>query len=743
MSYNGLTNQGLEYLTRCQVESKPVVFSKVKIGNGNIPMGSTGETTTDLYSFKKEIEILNKEQVENSIKMEILINNFDVLEEFYVKEIGVYVMDNDVEKLYWYINKDRPSPLPDKNTPSKHRYILHLETSQMESIILNYTGLDLMVDKEFVETRFNEVKERIKAVQFPNIESLKLKNLKVGDIVEVLGYYSTGDGAEHKRIIASEDDGSGVQLKNGLYANILHNGEVNANWFGAKGDGITDDTVNIKKAINYLKENNTLYFQQKTYLISCSANDVPMFEITKNNIVIKGSRATLKLINNHYTHYTFFKIYNANNVKISNLIMQGDRLEHDYKTMSGTHEFGYGIFIIGDNPAKPVNCIIENCYIYDMTGDAIVTKNGLSKGTIEINDCKIRKCRRQGISVLDSDIVIINNTDIQYIGTWDEIEGTSPMSCIDIEPASGTKRVELVVIKNSILKNATTYSLVGFPRNFKMSNTELCDMTFSSVGNELFQSYIDSCIFTYDENKKTIYTSFPDMELINCTFDYSKSKVAFADFGGHQTMHNCLIKGGLKSDGNRNTVVRLKNYGNGKKAIYNNCTFDNVEVRNITYDSKFNTFKNCFITTYNITPNISSSTFENCENNPIYTAAYNFYNCVIDRKFYPDNSVLNNTTVIEQPISLKLEKLSETYFAEKLKRENVYDDYIAYMDEKTVYDKQQKEIEKQRMLSYQEALKENPNLTYEEFMSLQPMTLNLIEEPQPSARLQEFMDKYL
>ena len=203
MSYNGLTNQGLEYLTRCQVESKPVVFSKVKIGNGNIPMGSTGETTTDLYSFKKEIEILNKEQVENSIKMEILINNFDVLEEFYVKEIGVYVMDNDVEKLYWYINKDRPSPLPDKNTPAKHRYILHLETSQIESIILNYTGLDLMVDKEFVVTKFNEAKDRVKAVQFPNIESLKLKNLRVGDIVEVLGYYEVGDGAGHKRIIAN------------------------------------------------------------------------------------------------------------------------------------------------------------------------------------------------------------------------------------------------------------------------------------------------------------------------------------------------------------------------------------------------------------------------------------------------------------------------------------------------------------------------------------------------------------
>lgn len=219
MSYNGLTNQGLEYLTRCQVESKPVVFSKVKIGNGNIPMGSTGETTTDLYSFKKEIEILNKEQVENSIKMEILINNFDVLEEFYVKEIGVYVMDNDVEKLYWYINKDRPSPLPDKNTPAKHKYILHLETSQMESIILNYTGTDLLVDKEFVE---NKIKEKIKIFQFSSIAELQTrKNLSVGDIVDVLGYCTAGDGTGHKRIISDIDDGTGIKLSNGLYANLV------------------------------------------------------------------------------------------------------------------------------------------------------------------------------------------------------------------------------------------------------------------------------------------------------------------------------------------------------------------------------------------------------------------------------------------------------------------------------------------------------------------------------------------
>jgi len=78
-----------------------------------------------------------------------------------------------------------------------------------------------------------------------------------------------------------------------------------------------------------------------------------------------------------------------------------------------------------------------------------------------------------------------------------------------------------------------------------------------------------------------------------------------------------------------------------------------------------------------------------------------------------------------------------------MKQENVYDDYIAYMDEKTLYDKKQRKLEQEKQLAYQEALKENPDLTFEEFLSLQTMTLNLTFEPEPSQALQEFIEKYL
>ena len=113
-------------------------------------------------------------------------------------------------------------------------------------------------------------------------------------------------------------------------------------------------------------------------------------------------------------------------------------------------------------------------------------------------------------------------------------------------------------------------------------------------------------------------------------------------------------------------------------------------------------------------------------------------------KFYIESTDgITYTLIIEMQSENIVTQLNTLYHGEKMKQENVYDDYISYMDEKTSYDKQQRKLEQDRQLAYEQALKENPELTYEEFMSVQPMLLNIVEEPQPSQALQKFMDKYL
>lgn len=99
MAYNGLTDLGKAYLAKCLANQKPVVFTKVKVGDGSIPSNKTGQTTVELYSFKKEVEILSKEQQNTAVKLSVLLNNINLEQGFYVKELGIYIDDDGVEKL--------------------------------------------------------------------------------------------------------------------------------------------------------------------------------------------------------------------------------------------------------------------------------------------------------------------------------------------------------------------------------------------------------------------------------------------------------------------------------------------------------------------------------------------------------------------------------------------------------------------------------------------------------------------
>ncbi len=135
---------------------------------------------------------------------------------------------------------------------------------------------------------------------YDNIEELKQDvGLKIGNVVELNGYYTAGDGANHKRVIANEDDGSGVQLANGLWANVVHNGEVNVSWFGATRDNstYTKNAFNIfRKIIRFSSlesltltiDRDNLWLTEDEPFTIFQDGEIPPEDYIKKNLCIKG-----------------------------------------------------------------------------------------------------------------------------------------------------------------------------------------------------------------------------------------------------------------------------------------------------------------------------------------------------------------------------------------------------------------------------------------------------------------------
>lgn len=665
------------------------------------------------------------------------------------------------------------------------------------------------------------------------IEELKSQNLKVGDIVEVLGYYTAGDGAGHKRIIANEDDGSGVQLVNKLWANIVYNGEVNVSWFGAKGDGINDDRSFIQKSINFLKEGEKLIFDSNKYYLTYHLSG-KMFDNygviieNKKNIIIDFRKANFTFNDtddSKYYNTIYFK--DCENIKVSDGNFKGNWSEHNFINVVTSTFNANGIFIINCN-----NSSFSNIEAFDFIGASIYISRS---NNTTISNCIGRKSHYHGFVVEVCTNIIISecrgydvNTNGRNFGCGIDIEGLLPVdgvheyevndgitikdsyfSSTDANPISinysknvniincvteanplGIQNAENVLIKNCNLnkginvgagiktgsiniivdsnyikgrfsvnlttsskqKNASVKSnnnivisqekclMINASENHTVSFESLNDKFYSSGetnDDNIFYSsnangeanmnlLINNSEFYYNgtANPYPILISYANLKFINCNF-----------FINSETVNNCIYSINVSSLLLKKcNIVFNDNIINPITALYyqnpqeqNKLLIDNLTVQ----ANKFNS------TIFSLNPNVKGFI---AGSNFYGDGALNLYASTV-KNVIQNNNFINAVIV---PATATIENLSTTYMSEKMKQEGVYNDYITYMDEKTAYDKQQKKLEEQRQLAYEQAaLKENPELTYKEFMSVQPMTLNLVEGPQPSDALKKFMDKYL
>lgn len=117
-----------------------------------------------------------------------------------------------------------------------------------------------------------EKKDSINA--YASVEHMKTANVKVGDYIQTVSYHeglNKGGGTYkiYEWAPKAVDDGWCIQLNNGTYALLeVKDNTINVTQYGAKGDGITDDSVAINKAL--ANSDMSIFFEDGIYLCKSS-----------------------------------------------------------------------------------------------------------------------------------------------------------------------------------------------------------------------------------------------------------------------------------------------------------------------------------------------------------------------------------------------------------------------------------------------------------------------------------------
>ena len=158
MKFNGITKKGREYLAKIQAENKPINFIKIKIGDGRLDNYDNPAELEHLINQKVEKGILTLNQEHDTVILTTNIDNVNLRTGYYPREIGVFVNDNGQEIMYYYMNDgDETSWIPpETDGPFKIELKLNLIASNAQSIIVQGSGGELYITKEFLETNYTQ-----------------------------------------------------------------------------------------------------------------------------------------------------------------------------------------------------------------------------------------------------------------------------------------------------------------------------------------------------------------------------------------------------------------------------------------------------------------------------------------------------------------------------------------------------------------------------------------------------------
>jgi hypothetical protein len=353
-------------------------------------------------------------------------------------------------------------------------------------------------------------------------------------------------------------------INDNLVAEMIINDSVNVKQFGAKGDGVTDDTTQIQNAIDKC---NILNFDDSTYLTT-GLN-------FKSNSIIIFNDTSLKMKPNNLSTYGVLKIKNIENINIYGFVkLIGDYLEHTGET----GEFGHALSIISSSNVniENVQCSYgwgDGCYI-GPTDDLL--NNPIN---IIINNLVCHHNRRNGLSITSGSKIIINNLITYNNG------GTSPNGGFDIEPYNANNIIDVTI--NNIYSYSNGKTGTGYQGFISNAYTDKYNVKIGTLK-------LDGVLSVTVSKEKSIVNIDDLIENIQST---QTESVLIMTMYGLINIKNCLIdisnaplltdKALIYSEKMLNTFIdNLSIINNGQSNPYfiiNSSNISNFNINNLNY----------------------------------------------------------------------------------------------------------------------------------------------------------------
>lgn len=232
--------------------------------------------------------------------------------------------------------------------------------------------------------------------------------------------------------------------------------------FGAKGDGTTNDTANIQKALD---AGLNIIFPSGQYRIDTTG----LFLRSSQIITFQGD-ASIKLLPHNTSTYQIFHLDDLQNVTINNAILDGSR-ELNSAT---TGEFGIAIRARGCSNLNLRNIKTTGCW-----GDGIYIGPSAFGGLpycekVIIENHYSYNDRRQGLSIISAKGLKVLNP------IWEFVNGTPPSRGCDIEPNDNTNILQDIRFINPRTINCEGFGIGFSPARIAGTNIKYIDVVIDN-----------------------------------------------------------------------------------------------------------------------------------------------------------------------------------------------------------------------------------------------------------------------